>query len=133
MKDNATRNIIALAVIISVGGAISYYATNQDTPLVEDYSPLQNFKNKHGIVDVDEPVSEDLPVLTEVVAEPEQESLASKYDGIDLGEETILPEIEGYEVTGVDELPSLTLDGSHLIDVEPVELTTVDDMPSLES
>ena len=101
--------------------------------MVEEYTPLQDFKSKHGILDADKPIVEDLPVITEVAQESEPESLASKYTGIDLGEETVLPEIAGYNNVATDDLPSLTLDGSHLIDVEPVELITVDEMPSLES
>tara|TARA_B100001093_G_scaffold507814_1_gene568952 strand:+ start:739 stop:1116 length:378 start_codon:yes stop_codon:yes gene_type:complete len=125
MKDNSSRNILAIVVVIVMGGLI--YISNQDTPLVEEYTPITD------IIGADEPIVEDLPVITEVAQEPKPESLASKDNGIDLGEETILPEIAGYDNVATDDLPSLTLDGSHLIDVDPVELITVDDMPSLES
>jgi len=131
MKDNSNRNVLTIVAVIIIGGLI--YISNQDTPLVEEYTPLQDFKSKHGILDADKPIVEDLPVITEVAQESEPESLASKYTGIDLGEETVLPEIAGYNNVATDDLPSLTLDGSHLIDVEPVELITVDEMPSLES
>lgn len=125
MKDNSNRNVLAIVVVIVMGGLI--YISSQDTPLVEEYTPLPS------VVGFDEPTVEDLPTLTEAVTAPEPESLASKYTGIDLGEETILPEIAGYNTVSIDDLPSLTHDGSHLIDVDPVEPITVDELPPLES
>ena len=117
MKDNSNRNVLAIVVVIS----------NQDTPLVEEYTPLPS------VIGFDEPTVEDLPALTEAVTAPEPESLASKDTGIDLGEETILPEIAGYDIPTVDDLPPVTLDGSGLPDIEPVELLSVDELPPLES
>ena len=69
MKDNSNRNVLAIVVVLVMGGLI--YISNQDTPLVEEYTPLPS------VVGFDEPTIEDLPTLTEAVIVPESESLAS--------------------------------------------------------
>ena len=42
------------------------------------------------------------------------------YDGIYLGEETVLNEILPYANPTVDDLPPVTEDGSHLTDIPPI-------------
>ena len=54
MKDNSNRNVLAIVVVLVMGGLI--YISNQDTPLVEEYTPLPS------VVGFDEPTIDYHPV-----------------------------------------------------------------------
>jgi len=112
MNQVTKKNAIALAVIVAVGGLI--YVSGEDIPTPQPTA-----------VAVDE-----------VITESEAKALASKDAGIDLinlGDETVLPEIAGYDNPTVDDLPPLTLDGSHLPDIVGYESPSADKLPPLES
>jgi hypothetical protein len=113
MNQVTKKNAIALAVIVAVGGLI--YVSGEDIPA---------------------PASTPAVVTVETISESEAKALASKDAGIDLinlGEETVLPEIAGYDNPTVDDLPPLTLDGSHLPDIVGYESPSADELPPLES
>ncbi len=113
MNQVTKKNAIALAVIVAVGGLI--YVSGEDVPT---------------------PAPTPAIVTVETISESEAKALASKDAGIDLinlGEETVLPEIAGYDNPTVDDLPPLTLDGSHLPDMVGYESPSADELPPLES
>lgn len=113
MNQATKKNVIALAVIVAIGGLV--YVSKQDVPT---------------------PTSAPAVVIVETITESEARSLASKdaeIDLINLGDETVLPEIAGYDNPTVDDLPPLTLDGSHLPDVVGYESPSADKLPPLES
>jgi len=115
MNQVTKKNAIALAVIVAVGGLI--YVSGEDIP-----TPT--------------PAPTPVVVTVETISESEAKALASKDAGIDLinlGEETVLPEIAGYDNPKVDDLPPLTLDGSHLPDIVGYESPSADKLPPLES
>tara|TARA_R110002124_G_scaffold251550_1_gene416805 strand:- start:213 stop:566 length:354 start_codon:yes stop_codon:yes gene_type:complete len=117
MNQVTKKNAIALAVIVAVGGLI--YVSGEDIP-----APAST------------PASTPAVVTVETISESEAKALASKDAGIDLinlGEETVLPEIAGYDNPTVDDLPPLTLDGSHLPDIVGYESPSADELPPLES
>lgn len=109
------KNLIAVAVIATIG--VLVYVSKQDVP-----TPT--------------PASAPAVVTVETISESEAKSLVSKDTGIDLinlGDETVLPEIAGYDNPTVDDLPPLTLDGSHLPDIVGYESPSADKLPPLES
>lgn len=111
MNQVTKKNVIALAVIVAIGGLV--YISKQDVPT---------------------PAPASTPAVT--ITESEAKALVSKDTGIDLinlGEETVLPEIAGYDNPTVDDLPPLTLDGSHLPDMVGYESPSADELPPLES
>jgi hypothetical protein len=115
MNQVTKKNAIALAVIVAIGGLV--YVSKQDVP-----TPA--------------PASTPAVVIVETITESEARSLVSKDTGIDLinlGDETVLPEIAGYDNPTVDDLPPLTLDGSHLPDMAGYESPSADKLPPLES
>ena len=113
MNQVTKKNAIALAVIVAIGGLV--YVSKQDVPT---------------------PTPAPAVVIVETITESEARSLASKdaeIDLINLGDETVLPEIAGYDNPTVDDLPPLTLDGSHLPDMAGYESPSADKLPPLES
>ena len=117
MNQVTKKNVIALAVIVAIGGLV--YISKQDVP-----TPAPA------------PASTPAVVTVETISESEAKALVSKDTGIDLinlGEETVLPEIAGYDNPTVDDLPPLTLDGSHLPDMVGYESPSADELPPLES
>ena len=113
MNQVTKKNAIALAVIVAIGGLV--YVSKQDVPT---------------------PTPAPAVVIVETITESEARSLVSKDTGIDLinlGDETVLPEIAGYDNPTVDDLPPLTLDGSHLPDMAGYESPSADKLPPLES
>mgnify|MGYP001028592510 CR=1 FL=1 len=115
MNQVTKKNVIALAVIVAIGGLV--YISKQDVP-----TPA--------------PASTPAVVTVETISKSEAKALVSKDTGVDLinlGEETVLPEIAGYDNPTVDDLPPLTLDGSHLPDMVGYESPSADELPPLES
>jgi len=113
MNQVTKKNAIALAVIVAVGGLI--YVSGEDIPT---------------------PASTPAVVVVETITESEAKAIVSKDVGIDLinlGDETVLPEIAGYNNPTVNDLPPLTLDGSHLPDIVGYESPSADKLPPLES
>jgi hypothetical protein len=121
MEDNSSRNVLAISATVIALGALAYLMTEKEA-MVEKFVPLPS------VVAYEEPKVADLPALTD-----EFVSQVSADNGIDLGEETVLSEIEAYEVTSVDELPPLTLGESDLPEMAGIESPSVDDLPPLES
>lgn len=121
MEDNSNRNVFAISVTVVALSALVYVMTEKDS-VVDKILPLPS------VVAYEEPKVADLPPLTD-----EFVSQISVDNGIDLGDNEALPEIEAYELSSVDELPSLTLDGSHLPEMAGVDSLSVDDLPPLES
>ena len=123
MKDSLNKNVL-VAVTVLVLGTAGYIAYDKPTMVVDNTPVLDN------IVGYEEPKVADLPPLTESDTFVSQ---ITEDDELNLGDNEALPEIAGYALTSVDELPSLTLGESDLPEMAGIESPSVDDLPPLES
>jgi len=112
-SNQVSKTTLGLAVVAVLGAII--YVSGEDIPT---------------------PASTPAVVIVETITESEAKAIVSKdvsIDLINLGDETVLPEIAGYDNPTVDDLPPLTLDGSHLPDIAGYESPSADKLPPLES
>lgn len=63
---------------------------------------------------------------------PAEDTFVSSFTATEQSFEPALPVIAGYDNPSIDDLPALTMDGSHLEDIEGYEPLEVHELPNLE-
>jgi hypothetical protein len=116
-SNQVSKATLGIAVVAVLGAII--YVSGEDIP-----TPAPT------------PAPTPVVVTVETITESEAKAIVSKdvsIDLINLGDDTVLLEIAGYDNPTVDDLPPLTLDGSHLPDMAGYESPSADKLPPLES